>query len=206
MAIYLDNEPLTGEGLAPGATVGSMIEMARGRLSGSGRMVLGLRCGECEVSAEQLDEIWSRPCDMFDRLEVIAGRPGPLVADALAITRQALSQTYASAASAAEHLTAGNTAEAMRVLGECCAVWARVHESVVRGCALLSLDVSGVEVDDRPVSQWLRELAKTLVGIKGAIESRDTVLLGDILRYEMEQTLADWERMLDGLIDQAQAR
>ena len=48
--------------------------------------------------------------------------------------------------------------------------------------------------------QWLNDLASKLRELKDAIESRDHVLLGDILRYEFDETLEQWERMLDGFI------
>lgn len=201
MAIFVDNEPLTGDALGQDATVLAVVDRVRAGIAGTGRMVLGLRCDEQDVSMDRLEQVLGMPCAAVGRLDVLTGSPGALVADALGVTRGALTETYATVATAASHLSSGDTADAMRELADCCAVWARVHEAVVRACGLLSLDVSGVAIEGRAVSQWLRDLAKTLLGIKTAIESRDTVLLGDILRYEMDQTLGDWERMLDGLIE-----
>lgn len=201
MAIFVDNEPLTGDALGQDATVSAVVDRVRAGIAGTGRMVLGLRCDEQDVSMDRLEQVLGMPCAAVGRLDVVTGCPGALVADALSVTRGALTETYATVATAASHLSSGDTAEAMRELADCCAVWARVHEAVVRACGLLALDVSGVAIEGRAVSQWLRDLAKTLLGIKTAIESRDTVLLGDILRYEMDQTLGDWERMLDGLIE-----
>lgn len=204
--IFVDHEPLAVDALARDATVSAVVDHVRAGIAGTGRMVLGLRCDEQDVSMDRLEQVLGMPCAAVGRLDVLTGCPGALVADALGVTRGALAETYATVATAASHLSSGDAAAAMRELADCCAVWARVHEAVVRACGLLALDVSGVAIEGRAVSQWLRDLAKTLLGIKTAIESRDTVLLGDILRYEMDQTLGDWERMLDGLIEIASSR
>ena len=62
------------------------------------------------------------------------------------------------------------------------------------------LDFDDLEIDGRQITAWLNELAGKLGELKNAIESRDNVLLGDILRYEFDQTLQQWERMLGGFI------
>lgn len=41
MAIFVDNEPLTGDALGQDATVSAVVDRVRAGIAGTGRMVLG---------------------------------------------------------------------------------------------------------------------------------------------------------------------
>jgi predicted nucleotidyltransferase component of viral defense system len=62
------------------------------------------------------------------------------------------------------------------------------------------MDFQTLTVAGRPIVSWVEVLAEKLRQLKDAVESRDLVLLGDILRYEIDPALRDWEQMLAGLI------
>jgi hypothetical protein len=185
--------------LAPNSTVGQLIDAAKSRLRGTTQIVLGVRCGDEEVPPEQLDDVFSLACDTFDTVEVITGNAGEVVADALQVTRRALATTYALTREASERLAEGSIPQAMQSLIECSSTWSRVHQAVVQSCSLLAIDPSNTRVAGRTLAEWLREVAKMLISIRNAMESRDYVLLADILRYEMDDMLGGWEQMLDGL-------
>ena len=53
----------------------------------------------------------------------------------------------------------------------------------------------------RDIMQLLVEIRTKLTEIKDAIEARDYVLLGDILRYELDEPLQSWENMLNAFIE-----
>jgi hypothetical protein len=122
------------------------------------------------------------------------------VLEALRQIRKLFAESFVALKGASEALAAGRVGEAMRTFGDCVSVWACTHESVVQGASLLGICFDDLQINGRPATDYLGELAARLSDVKGAIEARDNVLLGDILRYEMDETLREWETMLDGLI------
>ena len=162
-----------------------------------------MRCGDEEVPPEQLDDVWTLTCDTFDKVEAVTGNAGEVVADALQVTRRALATTYALTREASEKLAEGAIQTAMQSLIECSSTWSRVHHAVVQSCSLLAIDPAITQVAGRLLADWLREVAKMLISIRNAMQSRDYVNLGDILRYEMDDMLGGWEQMLDGLAEYA---
>jgi hypothetical protein len=185
------------------STIGQLVDAAKVKLRGTSQIVLGVRCGDEEVSSEQLDDIWPVASSTFERVEIITGHAGEVVADALQVTRRALGTTYALARGAAEKLAAGSIQSSMQELIECSNIWSRVHQAVVQSCALISIDPATLNIAGRPLAEWLRTIASMLVSLTKAMESRDYVLLADILRYEIDDVLGGWEQMLDGMIEHA---
>ncbi len=70
---------------------------------------------------------------------------------------------------------------------------------------LLGVDFESLQLAGRPVAECLTELLERLRDLKDAVANRDHVLLADILRYEFDDVLQRWERMLDGFIDHVEA-
>ena len=56
------------------------------------------------------------------------------------------------------------------------------------------------------VADVMSRLAAVLGTLKEAMESRDHVLLADILQYEMDDILRQWEVMLDAVIEHIEGR
>lgn len=199
--ILLDNAPISLDDASESPTVSEALETVKARLHGSGRMVLGLRCNDEEILVNDLDAVLNRHADEFDTVEFISGDPAAAVIDALRQTRTALGETFVGVRQAADALARGRVAESMEHLVGCLSVWSQVQDAVLRGGALVNLDFQRVTVEDRPMIHWLSDLTRVLRDLKGALESRDHVLLGDILQYELDETLRGWEQMLDAMIE-----
>lgn len=202
MTIHLDEQTFVESRLPAGATVQELVRTAQGDLAGTGRILIGLRCGGEEVSPEALERMLGEPVSRFERIQLISERPRQVVLKILNEAREAFRESAGMAESAATALIAGRVGEAMNILGEAAGAWGMAHESVVKSAALLRVDPAQLTMDGRPASAWLVELASRLRDIKGAVEARDHVLLGDLLRYEFDGTLAAWSRFLDAFIDQ----
>jgi len=205
MPILLDSKPYDDARIRPGATVAELIDTVKTELSGTGRLLLALRCDDQELDAGRLDSLLNEPMSRFERLELISGRPEPIVLDTLEVCREALADTFAPLQEAAAALSTGRLSEAMSRLVECVAVWSQTHEALVNSARLLRIDLQALRAGDRPVVEWLNGLAEKLRELKKAIESRDFVLLGDLLRYELEATIQGWEGMLDRVIEHIEA-
>lgn len=206
MNILLDKRPLDLSADAGITTVGHALEAAKSRLAGTNMLIFGVRCNQQDVSPELLEETLSRPLGSFEDLEFISGHPSDVVLAALNQTRLALADTFSGVRETADALSKGRIPDAMSSLVRCLTVWSQAHEAVVQGGALCRIDFESLLIDGRPMLDWLHDLTRQLRGLKSAIESRDHVLLGDILQYELDEMLRGWERMLDGMIDHIEFR
>ncbi len=200
MTIFLDNEPLATNEFGSEMPVGQVIDLAKTKLAGTGAWIVGVRCNLEDVPADRIEQVMQQPACDYERLDLISGRPQGIVLNALKEVREAFADTFSIVKDVAELLAAGNTGEAMNKLSDCIRVWGQAHTSVAQGGSMLSVDFEGLELEGRTAIAWLNDLSAKLRDIKEAIENRDNVLLGDILRYEMEETLDDWGRMIDGFI------
>ena len=201
MPVFLDNEHLDIDDLGHDASIGQALEVAKTCVQGTGRLILGLRVSEQEVEADQIADLLTAPITDFDRLDFLSGRPQEMVLEALQASRRAFEDTFAVVKEAADSLSKGGLARTMSLLADCFNIWGQTHESVCTAARLLQLDLDNLQLAGRPVAEWLNQLSEKLRDIRSAIESRDHVLLGDILKYEVDELLAEWERTLTGLIE-----
>ncbi len=201
MANILLDGRIIGEELAETATISSAIEYARRSLAGSGDIILGIACDGRDVGVDQIADVLPRAVQEFDRVEFTSGDASGAVIEALSETRLAILDTYATVQQAADDLSTGRIAAGMNGLVRCVNAWSQVHEAVVSGGQLLSLDFEQLVLNGRPLLDWLGDLNRKLRDIKSAVENQDHVLLADILRYEIDQTLQQWEDMLTALIE-----
>lgn len=200
MAAYLDARPYCS-GLSSTATVAEFIESARQSLDGTGRLLIGLRCEENDVPPDQLDAMLSEPVARFNRLELTSDRPSRVVEDILLHARTCLSQSFELVQDASEKFSSGNGVEAMTALIACIQSWGQVHEAIVKGGQLMRIDFEKLQIGNRSVQAWLAGLVERLRDIKNAVESNDLVLLADMMKYELDESLQEWEGFVDGLIE-----
>lgn len=200
MTILLDDRPLPLDDLAPDASVADLLDRAKGRLNGTGAIIVALRKNQQDIPGDELEQMLGQPLNRFPDLQIVSDRPQRVVLDALQQVRLAFADTFAEVRGAADALSAGKVAESMEILAACVAVWGRTHTAIIQGGLLVGLDFEAVRIEDQPLSHWLNELSAKLRELKAAVESRDLVLLGDILRYELDETLQRWEQMLGGFV------
>ena len=89
----------------------------------------------------------------------------------------------------------------MQRLIDCVDIWSQAHEAMISSGQLLELDLEELVIADKHVFEWLKEPATKLREIRDAIESRDHVMLVDILRYEMDEFLDGWQKMLEAYVE-----
>jgi hypothetical protein len=200
MSAYLDSQPIAIDALGPHASIGQLLDLVKARVTGSGRLVLGLKCNEEDVDAEDIAAMLSAPITDFERLDFVSGRPQDMVHDALDAVRRAFEQTYQVVRDASESLSRGDAQRAMGLLSDCFGVWGQTSDAVLTSGRLLHVDLETLTIEGRAITDWVSDLVTKLREIKCAIETRDTVLLGDILRYELDETMQGWDRMLAGYI------
>ena len=199
MATFLDDRPFASSSISSQSTVAHVIEAARNDLVGTGRLLIGIRCDGDELSADRMERLIGEPATRFARLDLISDRPQRVVVDILQHARSAFAHTFELVRLAADTLAVGN-GEGMSTLIACVQTWSQVHESVVKGGALLGIRFDELLIQNRSVTAWLGDLVTRLRELRGAIDARDYVLLVDLLRYEFDETLQGWETFLDAFI------
>jgi len=205
MFVLLDDKRIEITGLAPDATLSELIEATRTKAMDAGRLIFAVHGDGREIEPDRLEAALSRPACDFREIAFTTDDAKEAVLDALEKTRLSFVETFAGVKQAAEYLAAGNMTQGMTRIVECVGVWAQVHEAVVSGGPLLGVDFERLVLGERHILDSLNDLSAKLRDIKQAIESRDNVLLGDILRYEMDEMLGGWETMLDAFIEHVRA-
>ncbi len=80
-----------------------------------------------------------------------------------------------------------------------------MQSSVRNAGYILNCDLGTYEIEGRPVRENFSELAGRLRDVRDAFESRDYVLLADILKYEMPDVCRAWRALILSLSDQVEA-
>jgi hypothetical protein len=92
---------------------------------------------------------------------------------------------------AADQLAEGRQDAAMQAFQQFVSGWKQLQESLVLCTAALEQDIDEIAVGECSVPQLLQSVKEQFSGLKEAMENRDHVLVGDILRYEFDQILTD---------------
>ena len=194
----LANPPLDSE-----KTLAEMIDEVRRRLSDSSRMVMAIEGDGVELNSEALERAMTRPASSFQRIVMRTCAPAELVEAALDEALSSLQQARVQCASVVELLTQSNTTEAMIELGGVLRTWQEVHEGMRNGIGLLGVELQHLSSDSGDIETVFAEVRELLVQIKDVIQSRDTVLLADLLQYEFEPVADKWEYAIRLIRDHA---
>lgn len=202
MTAFLDGIEIPSHRLAPGLTAGELINRLQTQLRETGEMILVVACDREEVPPNGLDQVMALPVSSIDRLDMISGRPEEVVLEALEQTRASLANSLSVVRRSADDLLSGKVEEGMVRLVSCVETWADVHEAVTQGGALVHINFDQTVLESRDIRGCLNDIHAKLHEIKEAAVSGDHLLLCDILRYETNETLRNWETMLDNVIEQ----
>lgn len=195
---FLDGKPMAIDGIEADATVCAVIERAKTALrdEDSESILLEVICDGEAIDAAHLEATMAEPIAKFSRLEFVSGNRRSVVVESLTASQRSIADTFELVREAADQLNAGSVAVGMQRLIDCVEIWSQAHEAMISSGHLLELDLEELVIADKHVFEWLREPATKLREIRDAIESRDHVNLVDILRYEMDEFLLGWEKML----------
>ncbi len=200
-SVLLDGKSLDEHSSSCSLSLAELIATVKADLPGRGAIIFGVRCDGRDIPTDRIDEVLSRQVTDFREVELISGEPTQVVLDVLNDTRTAFAETFAKVRLASDDLTTGNMAEGLSTFIDCVAVWGEMQQVITQGGALVGIDFERCVLQGRDIMQWLGEIRTKLTEIKDAIEARDYVLLGDILRYELDEPLQSWENMLNAFIE-----
>ena len=200
MSVTVDHEQLDVEGLGL-RTVGQLLSY----LQRDSRLVVNLLIDGREPDLDRLALVkQSRLADHVVFVET--ADPREMALEVLAEVETQLREADRLKGEAVDLLQRGGAASgAMGRLSGCFSTWHSAHESVVKTAQLLRLNLADVEVEGQTLAEFLTDFTCQLREIKGALESRDFVTLGDVLTYEMTGTTTQWRCALDAVRDLVQS-
>jgi len=102
---------------------------------------------------------------------------------------------------AADFLQQNQNIRAMEKLAGCFSAWQNAQQSIEGVAQLMRLDLHTIVAEGRVVPDILLDFAEQLRQIKSALESRDFVMLSDILVYETTQASAQWRAILAAIAE-----
>ncbi len=196
MQLYLDDSPFE---VSPGAdaSLNDLVGQVNQHLTGRRRVVIALGCDGREVPAGELEQVLERPAAQFDRVD-IRSEPQSVVAALL------LEQAFGLFGETEEHLPGinellaeGQTARGMEILAGDFRLWQQAHEAVIQAVRLGEVPIDDVTVGELTSTSIIQQLRDKLVQIKESLEARDFVMLGDILQYEIGETISRWKQLIE---------
>ena len=193
MQLFVDETPHTFSA-DPTTSVAQLLASMRSQMLTEGRLVTqAIWRGEL-VAPEAEEQLQATTVIDPGLLELRTCAADRVAGDLLGQVAQIFTPLQLQQSQIAEHLGAGQTSDAMRDLVRCGA------------CGrLMGWRYDQLQFADTPIEQHFGQLAEQLRSVRDALENQDLVLLGDILTYELGDTLQTWQQMLTFLAHQAES-
>jgi hypothetical protein len=181
-------------------TLKDIVTRLETELSAQGEVVCAIRVNDIALSEE--DEVKFADCSIDDlqSLTIESHRPIDLVTGALKSAVQMVPALETSALTTAELLRAGEAQRAARGFQETVAGCQWLVETLhhVRGAS------AGIGQPILCMEQWLESekvIGRVVNDVSDAHARMDTILMADLLEYEMTAALASWKSTIQGELD-----
>ena len=181
------------------ATLKEVITALEVEISALGEVICEIRVNDMQLSED--DELKFADCAKADieTLQIVSNQPGELVYDALNSAVGLMPEIERSAITTAELLRAGETQRA-----------ATGFRETVSGCQWLVETLLHVRGASEGVGQPIADLPKWMASekmigrvvdeVSAAHARMDSILVADLLEYEMTAALASWKTTIQGEI------
>jgi len=199
MIITLDGRPLPAAS-PPAATLQGLIHGVRETHAG-GRLIVSVRVNGQELLGPELGQALAGPISQADRVDLVSAERQDIVADALRELAAQMSQAAAVSTQVGELLAAGRGPAAIERFGDFLRFWQTCRQAIAECGQVLGRDVTPERIGGRTIDEHLRELAGRLRELRDALEARDLVLLGDLVRYELPPLCDGWHGLLTDLAE-----
>lgn len=203
MEVLVDDQPYAASGPADQ----SLRDLAREICSGEAedRVVVSVRCDGRTVAQHELDTMLDKPTTDFDRLDLHTQPVKTLVRSTLAGAIGVFTEADATRSQIADYLAEGQQEKAMTMLQELFSAWKQVQDCLPTTAEALHTDLADLRVDGVGINEILDQIKIQLTEMKEAMQTGDMVLVGDILRYELEEPFQNWLGLLKQLHEIAAA-
>lgn len=194
MTVTVDSESLPVEQLGL-STLGDVLS----HLQEKNRLVTQVLFDGTEPDLSHIPALRSRRL-LGHTIYIETTEPAQIARDVLTEVIVQMEQADSARRSATEHLVVGETNKALQKLAGCFTTWQTAQQAIEKVAILLRVDLEKIQVEGISLTQILLEFAEQLRSIRSALESRDYVLLADILRYEIDQTTQRWFQAIRQLL------
>jgi hypothetical protein len=186
MSVTVDHAPLAVEGFGL-QTVGQVLS----HLNRGNRLVVKLLIDGQEPDYDDFSAIKSAPLNGHT-LFIETAEPRELASEALDEVELQMAEADRLTGEAVALLQRNQPAGAMQKLSGCFTTWHCAQESVDKTAQLLRIKLDDITTAGQSLSSLMVEFGDQLRSIRGALESRDYVTLGDVLTYETPATTRKW--------------
>jgi hypothetical protein len=186
MSVTVDRQPLETEQMGL-QTLGQLLA----HLQKDNRLVVHVLVDGQEPDLSQMGAVKRIPLREHT-LFIETADPRELALAALGEVEAQLAEADRLRTEACDMIAKGLNQKAMEKLSGCFSTWQHAQESVLKTGQILKLDLTKITSEGVPLTTMVAEFAEQLRQIRGALENRDFVLLGDILTYEATQTTEKW--------------
>ncbi len=181
--------------MPPCDTLHENLEWVRKVLAKRGRVLVKVHVDGAALSGEALGQRGRQPlgaarvqCESEDRGELARRTLAKLWAVATYLHEQ-----HSSAANEfqAGHITQANTQFTGIIQG-----WQQMYEAYGSLVKMLDLDLATLSAGEIPALRLVASFQQQLQELAVAVRTQDTVLLSDMLMYEMEAAVSDFQKLL----------
>lgn len=205
MTWLLDDQPLDTSALGDG-DLETALRQVQADHCPSDRLIVRLRCDGADVAADSMASTLGQPASSFGKIELFTSTRGALVHEAMTQAGTSLREAEERCRHAGELINQGRSADGISTLGECVPVWHQVHEALAKSINMLDLHADEIVIEDHPLEEILARPRELLMQVKEALEQRDSVMLADLLIYDFAEATAQWQLIVNYLIEAAEPR
>jgi len=194
MTIMLDEQAVDTQSSSL-KTLGDALDWLRKHIKGTGRIIVKVEMDGQELDGQQISDgsniaitdraVRFATANQKDLSMTLLGKLHALVTF--------LGQQHQQVAGAIEK---GQQTAALKQLTEVLTAWQQVHMAYSGLVNMLKLDLATLPVGERTGQDLIRDFSRQLSEIAQALANKDMVLLGDILQYEMDSAIENWNQLL----------
>ncbi len=199
MIVTLDGRRLS-EPVPTGATLAQIAERVRS-VHLNGRVLVGIVLNGERLVSEQLEAGLGAVPAPDCQIDFESSEAEAIVADAFENLVEQLERGGEEARGLTGLLQKGHLAGAAAQFGAFVSLWQDLVRAVAEGGQLLGRNLLEERWEDRTVGERLQELSGRLRELRDAFAARDTVLLADLMEFEMPGQYESWRGIATRLRD-----
>ncbi len=203
MIVILDGEQLVGD-FSCNQHLQALVDEVRRQQLGARIVVSVIIDGEPVLEPELTVRLAS-PIGDVQQIDFESADPAALSVSALREVAGELATARDELADIGKLLAAGKSDNAIEGFCGFLGAWRNSQQAIGQCGRLLQRDLTQEKVDERSIEEHLTELSLSLREMRDAFESRDMVLLSDLVAYEMPGLCDRWSEILVDLAERIDA-
>ena len=198
MLVTLDDNAVQHAAFAPGMLLQELVDLVR-EWHARGRLIVSVAVNGRQIEPSDLSDMLQRPVAESDQIRFETGDPRNLVQSAFEELSTAFGEARWQHGALADKLAAGQADVAVRDLGGYLELWSTCRQALLQCSSLLDRDLTGHEYHGLPLESYLQNAVNVLKQVRDALEARDYVSLGDLVRYELPMLSETWQNIFEDL-------